>query len=173
MEIASGSNGGEIPDAFGLKTADGTETIVIEAKTSRSDFFADQKKIFRQNSKLGMGNFRYYICPEDLIQPHELPPKWGLIYVGKRGKVSVICGHILSNKKSDFYHESNRHAELGATSILLNKLNNADNTNQLLNKIKQLEKQIDQLNKKAQLDNHHHTETYIKALDNILPNTSN
>lgn len=119
-EIPSGSNGGEIADAIGIKTADGTETIVVEVKTSRADFRADAKKVFRVNSEQGMGNYRYYLCPEGLIKESELPTKWGLIYVGSRGKLSVVCGHRNGNKE-DWFFESNREAELGMASILLAK----------------------------------------------------
>lgn len=70
---------GEEPDviafgAFGL-------SIVIECKASRADFLADAKKIFRQNPEMGMGQKRYYCCPENLLTQKDLPRLWGLIYV--------------------------------------------------------------------------------------------
>jgi len=34
----------------------------------------------------GLGVYRFYLCPVGLIQPEELPPKWGLLYA-ENGKV--------------------------------------------------------------------------------------
>lgn len=67
----------EIPDAFGLRS---DFTILVECKTSRIDYLADQKKWFRQIPENGVGDYRFYLCPEGLISPNELPSKWGLLY---------------------------------------------------------------------------------------------
>jgi len=48
-------------------------------KVGRSDFLADAKKPFRQISKEGIGEFRYYCCPTGPIRETELPDKWGLL----------------------------------------------------------------------------------------------
>lgn len=56
-------------------------SYLIETKISRSDFLADAKKTFRKDPTQGIGDYRYYACPEGLIKPDELPEKWGLIYV--------------------------------------------------------------------------------------------
>ncbi|MGX9522932.1 hypothetical protein ACWX0P_29855 [Vibrio mediterranei] len=91
-EIRSGWDG-EIPDAIGFRAAgfyDGS--IVVEVKTSRSDFLADRKKPHRLGEVLGLGNWRYYLCPEGLILPHELPDRWGLVYVTKRGGAKPVVG---------------------------------------------------------------------------------
>ena len=61
-------------------------SCVIECKMSRSDFFADQKKPFR-NDGCGMGQKRFYLCPENLIKETELPQGWGLLYVDEKMKV--------------------------------------------------------------------------------------
>ena len=86
----------EIPDAFGLRS---DYTILVECKTSRSDFFADRKKIFRQIPENGIGDYRFYLCSEGLISPNELPSKWGLLYWdGKRvKKVKAPKGNISRN----------------------------------------------------------------------------
>jgi hypothetical protein len=58
-------------------------SATIEAKVSRSDFLADRKKPHREAG--GIGLYRFYICPVDLIAADELPARWGLLYVdGKR-----------------------------------------------------------------------------------------
>jgi hypothetical protein len=79
----------EIPDAIGFR--DG-ETYLVECKTSRSDFLADQKKRFRVAPELGMGTFRYYLCMPGVINPEDLPAKWGLLHVKAGCKVRQIVG---------------------------------------------------------------------------------
>lgn len=166
-EVKSGSNGGEIVDAVGLRTADGTETIVVEAKVSRSDFLADKKKSFRINPELGMGDYRYYICPEGMISREELPDQWGLLYVGQRGKVSVVCGHYRDNKEK-WKHKSNRDAELGMAILMLGKVKNLGDTDQLMRSVTRLENE----NQKLRLELNNATmgdrmDSMIRALDDL------
>lgn len=68
---------GELPDAIGFRNG---VSVVIEVKVSRSDFFADKKKHFRREAETGMGDWRFFLCPVDLIKPEELPEGWGLLY---------------------------------------------------------------------------------------------
>lgn len=96
---------GENPDVFGVRHGIhgyGIGTFLLEAKTSRSDFLADKAKPHRLNPEIGMGKYRYYICPTDLIKPHELPEKWGLIYVSPKGICRIIAG-VLSAPKIKYY----------------------------------------------------------------------
>lgn len=98
---------GENPDVFGVRHGVGcynSGTFLLEAKTSRSDFLADKAKPHRINPEQGMGKYRYYICPENLINPHELPEKWGLIYVNKQGHCKVVAG-VLAVSKIKYYCE--------------------------------------------------------------------
>ena len=67
----------EIADVIGFKSG---FSIVIESKTSRSDFLADKKKPWRKDPKKGMGNYRFFLCEEGIIKPEDLPPKWGLLH---------------------------------------------------------------------------------------------
>lgn len=78
---------GECPDAFGWG---GTETQMIEAKATRSDFLSDKRKHWRKYPSFGIGKFRSYICPEGIIKESDLPDKWGLLYVNKKGKIDII-----------------------------------------------------------------------------------
>lgn len=81
-EMTAHTNNGEMPDAIGWK---GGHSILIECKSSRADFVADAKKLFRIYPVSGMGEVRLYLCPEGVISPDELPDGWGLLYVvGKR-----------------------------------------------------------------------------------------
>lgn len=96
---------GENPDVFGVRHgihSHGIGTFLLEAKTSRADFLADRFKPHRLNPELGMGKYRYYICPTGLIRTEELPEKWGLIYVSEKGICKVIAG-VLSAPKIKYY----------------------------------------------------------------------
>ena len=78
----------EVPDAIGWRL--GCVSILIECKTSRSDFHADKHKSVRKHN-CGMGQRKYYMVPDGLVLPDEVPKGWGLIEVGprKRCKVTV------------------------------------------------------------------------------------
>jgi hypothetical protein len=90
-EVASGWSG-EVPDAIGFRaTGDHTDgSVVVEVKVSRSDFLADKKKPHRNGRVVGLGNWRYYMCPVDLIKVDELPDNFGLLYVNTRGHIKPI-----------------------------------------------------------------------------------
>ena len=87
--------GAENPDIY---ATNGCESTVIEVKTSHQDFLADKKKFSRKNSDYAMGDFRYYLCPEGIIKPEELPSNWGLLYYCK-GKIKKIVQ--ATQQKSD------------------------------------------------------------------------
>ncbi len=73
---------GEQPDAIGFRCG---VSCLLEAKVSRSDFLADKKKHFRVDPDRGMGDWRFFISPPDVIKPEDLPDGWGLLHVkGKR-----------------------------------------------------------------------------------------
>jgi len=85
MELSTANN--EIPDVIGFHSGG---SALIEAKASRNDFLSDKKKFFRKNSYMGMGNYRFYACPTNMISKEELPEKWGLIYVSDKGRCTII-----------------------------------------------------------------------------------
>lgn len=90
---------GEIPDAIGFRTAAEDEgSVVVEVKTSRSDFIADRAKAHRQDPVSGMGMYRYYLAPEGLIAVSDLPELWGLVEVSYRGVMSVRAGHVMHSR---------------------------------------------------------------------------
>lgn len=70
----------EIPDIFGISHY---RTILIECKSSLSDFKADLLKKHR-NNKNSLGNLRFYLCPSDLIPVNLIPENWGLLYAPKK-----------------------------------------------------------------------------------------
>lgn len=80
-------------------------SIMIEVKVSRSDFKADSKKPFRRDSRMGCGDYRYYLCPDGMIKEDELPSNWGLLYqIGKKVRV------IRKAEMQDSNYESERKA---------------------------------------------------------------
>lgn len=82
-ELVAFTRNGEIPDAIGWVN---NRSILVECKTSVADFKADLKKIFRHGIR-GMGHYRFYLTPPDLLTNQELPEGWGLYEVhGKRVK---------------------------------------------------------------------------------------
>lgn len=74
----------ETPDALGF---DGSHSILIECKTSRSDFRADQNKTWRRLPEMGLGVERYYLAPKGLLSHNEIPGKWGLLEVYENGRI--------------------------------------------------------------------------------------
>ena len=63
----------ENPDAIGFKQG---FSYLIECKASRADFFADEKKRFRQRPEEGMGDERYFMAPVGMLEPSEIPGGW-------------------------------------------------------------------------------------------------
>lgn len=86
-EIKSATVTGEIPDIIGWCS---WASVLIEVKTSRSDFLADMKKVFRKNPEMGMGQFRYFLCPKGLINKDETPNGWGLLYIDDDKGIKII-----------------------------------------------------------------------------------
>jgi hypothetical protein len=68
---------GETPDVIGWKGK--CRSVLIECKISRADFLADREKSFRRDPAQGMGCERFYLVPQGLIRPDELPKAWGLL----------------------------------------------------------------------------------------------
>ena len=84
--------GGEAPDAIGWKNTG--MSVIIECKTSYSDFKADFKKPFRAQPNRGVGELRYYLCEPNKLPLDEIPKSWGLIEV-KNGRYYVRRKPIL------------------------------------------------------------------------------
>lgn len=89
-EFATQDN--ETPDVIGWKS--GLSTL-IECKISRGDFLSDGKKMHRKHREMGLGYRRYYMCPWGMINPGELPPHWGLLWL--RGNRVFVKKKALGN----------------------------------------------------------------------------
>lgn len=86
QELVAYTKSGEIPDAVGWVH---NKCVLIEVKTSRADFLAEKKKRARNEGKPALGHWRFYLTPEGLIRPEEIPDGWGLYEVcGKNVKHS-------------------------------------------------------------------------------------
>ncbi|KKN85120.1 hypothetical protein LCGC14_0282890 [marine sediment metagenome] len=122
----------ERPDVLGFRSSC---SAMIEVKVSRSDFLADHKKPERSSG--GIGVYRFYLCPEGLISPNELPAKWGLLYSKGRTVNAVVKprGNIwpastsqppeveeLFKEWRDFQHESDALAERSALYSIARRL---------------------------------------------------
>ncbi|CAE6841534.1 hypothetical protein [Paraburkholderia aspalathi] len=83
--VAAGSR--EQPDVIGFRTVC---SALIEVKISRGDFLADALKPERQILGSGLGVYRFYLCPQGLIEADELPPKWGLLYAAGPTVLEVV-----------------------------------------------------------------------------------
>lgn len=83
----------EIVDVLGMRS-DCKRVIAVnyEIKVTRSDFLSDRSKPHRNGTALGIGAYRFYVCPKDVIKPEDLPKGWGLIHVSKGGRFKVVVG---------------------------------------------------------------------------------
>lgn len=88
-EMAGGS---QEPDAIGFYPC---YSILIECKASRSDFLSDKNKCYQRAGR-SMGAKRYYLTPSEMINPDELPEKWGLLEPSGKGlKIVEEAGWFL------------------------------------------------------------------------------
>ena len=86
----------ETPDAIGWNARG---SILVECKTSASDFYADKRKPFRMFPETGMGRTRYFMAPEGVLRAEIIPEGWGLIepsgervrYIVKATKIWPAC----------------------------------------------------------------------------------
>lgn len=124
-ELVTINGTGEIPDVIGFRDSG---TFLLEAKTSRADFFCDRKKFFRKNPEKGMGDWRFFIAPKGLISVEELPPLWGLIEVNEKGRAKCSYNPFTDKPKtSNMYHlwdrnQKNLSAELDMMRSALRRL---------------------------------------------------
>lgn len=93
-DLYSYSTNGERPDVIGF--GGWGKSVLIEVKITKNDFYKDRNKKFRIEPETGMGTFRFYCCPENVIRVEDLPQNWGLIYEIK-GKLK--CVHNPYNEK--------------------------------------------------------------------------
>ena len=86
-DLTTATSTGETPDIIGWAS---WTSVLIEVKVSRSDFLRDKKKWSRVNPELGVGEYRYYLCPEGLIKEKDLPVAWGLLHIDDNNKIHIV-----------------------------------------------------------------------------------
>jgi len=142
----------EIPDAIGFRAAGKNDgSVIVEVKVSRSDFLADVKKPHRNGSVKGLGNWRYYLCPEGIIKPDEILDNWGLLYVNNRGHIKPIVGPMNENNYrkrmrliESMWQESNVDGE---RFLLVKLLSRVGDPEELNTKYRELNNTVSQLTK--------------------------
>lgn len=155
---------GEVPDAIGFRAAGSLDdgSIVVECKTSRSDFLADRKKAHRAGG--GCGNWRYFMAPEGIISPDELPERWGLLTINGRGHVKAVVGLAVKYRESYakdadiayWRHEANRDREQFILAKLLNRVGDVEEMNRKLrfaySEQQRLAKRVNELNEQLRTE---------------------
>jgi hypothetical protein len=101
----------ENPDVIGWAPEAGS--VLIECKSSRSDFLKDAQKNVRKNPSVGMGQRRYYLSPAEVVQLKDLPPKWGLLWATK--------GQVIVKRQARGHPERNLLAEVRFLSSMLRR----------------------------------------------------
>ncbi|WHI46573.1 hypothetical protein [Microbulbifer sp. VAAF005] len=126
-ELVTNVESGEQPDAIGFRG--GRISILIECKATRSDFLADKKKPFRKRPELGMGMYRFYLCPPGVITEKDLPEKWGLLYAVNQRSIKRVCGgpagNVWEGYKDESFWERNIHAEWDLMYSALRRMSQA------------------------------------------------
>ncbi|MCS4309472.1 hypothetical protein M2404_003844 [Rheinheimera pacifica] len=137
-EAKTGFNG-EIADAIGFRACGtfASGSVLVEVKVSRADFLADKYKPHRQSG--GVGNWRYYLCPEGVINVGDIPPGWGLLWTNPRGKVTALAGavtttHVVNHRElmASTRFESDGEKEFYMLVRSLSRVANPDQLNRLL-----------------------------------------
>jgi len=110
-ERSAWAGSGEAADAIGFRNS---ASILIECKTTRSDYLADAQKPWRQLPELALGAHRFFMTPKGLLLPYELPVKWGLL---------EVCGKVIRVRKQP--QEFGRHWRRlsGELALLVSALN--------------------------------------------------
>jgi hypothetical protein len=154
-EAKIGYTNTEMPDAIGFRTGVHNDaSVLVECKVTRADFLADFQKPHRIAAETGMGLYRYYLAPAGMIDLRELPNKWGLIEVTRRGALKVVHGHVLlaHNEEDFFQHEHNQNNEWALLARTLYRVGDVDAVNRRLreshNRAERLARQVEDLTKK-------------------------
>lgn len=147
---------GEIPDAIGFRAH--TEhlggSVVCEVKVSRGDFLADNKKPHRNGEVLGVGQHRFYVAPQGLIKPDELPQNWGLVEVNNRGFTKCIVGYPSTlhygNRRKLFeasLFEVDVEREMNVLIRLCSRIGDAEELNNIKRENNRLVKELENIDK--------------------------
>lgn len=81
IELVAYTVTGETPDAIGWIF---NQSILVECKINKADFYADRKKRARHEGYDVLGSWRFYLTSPDLLKPEEIIKGWGLYEVHGR-----------------------------------------------------------------------------------------
>ncbi len=123
VELSSSTTGSrEAPDIIGFVHNLKVNSYLFEIKLSREDFLADKKKVCRKAGYKGMGCWRFYVTPPNLIYPDELPNRWGLIYYDVKKLDFVVMPTIFHEDERDVWAEQNTLCNLVRRGIVYGKV---------------------------------------------------
>ena len=80
----------EIPDAIGFQAH---QSILVECKVSRADFFRNDGKQHVANGN-GVGQYRYFLTPPNMVTSLEVPDPYGLLVV-LDGRIAIKKAALL------------------------------------------------------------------------------
>ncbi|HDN9804021.1 TPA: adenylosuccinate synthase [Aeromonas salmonicida] len=166
MIEVGGLYGGERADAWGYRWGCNGGSVLVEVKVSRSDFLVDAKKPHRNGKVLGMGAYRYYMCPEGIITLDDLPHGWGLLWVNSRGHVKLLAGHVCMllghngrGAETVWAHQKNDQLELEMMSLVLSRIGDPEVMNRRLRDAEQKAQRLARYH-----DDFHRQEREMKVL---------
>ncbi len=99
----TGALSGQIPDAMGWR-GNGW-SLMVECKTSLSDFHSDRAKAHRREESGHIGQERWFLAPRGVINPrrHTLPAGWGLAEVRGARVFRVVTPERSVFNRGTFY----------------------------------------------------------------------
>lgn len=173
FQEVSDTSGRERCDAWGWSWGYPPCSVLVEVKVSRSDFLADRKKPHRQEG-CGVGTYRYFMCPEGLITIDDLPERWGLLWVNKRGHVKVMAGHVTCQMVNGYgarlwetvwAFEADRITELNMLAYMFRRVGDPD---AFLQKERELNRTIQVQAKKISDQNDRAKKANLDSINNAL-----
>ena len=133
----------------------------VEIKVSRSDFFADFKKVEKHNILSGntealyLPNKFYYAVPDGLIKPDEVPAYAGLIYIKGAHATEAKPALMLHKEKLEFRKRLSDKFYYCYRELISYKERD---------KIADYKKEISNLNKALELSRKEQRETYYELI---------
>jgi len=106
----------ENPDAIGFRMG---FSYLIECKASKADFLTDKKKGFRIRPQDGMGYERYFMAPQGLLDPSEIPSGWGLLEVGE---IARKYRPVTRTRESGTFFKRNLQAEVAYLASAIRRI---------------------------------------------------
>ncbi|WP_148041319.1 hypothetical protein [Rufibacter immobilis] len=66
------------------------KSVLVQVNTTRAEFDQAMASQFWLQPENNMGRYRFLCVPQDLVQPEELPERWGLLYVDEAQKITCV-----------------------------------------------------------------------------------